>query len=388
MMDTSRRRVALLQRSIPHYRLPLFEKLTQRSRHDWTFYCAAHRQGTSSGLTPADYGCLDVRPVRRLFIGPFACFHGLKLDPARMDVLMLDLGWSILSNPVHLALARLRGVSRVGWSKGISQSPDKPKGWARRRFEAGLAGECEALVVYGAVSKRYFEALGYPAARIFVAWNSPDTAAIARADGESLEHAQELRRTLGLNGRPIVGYLGKLTSAKRVDAIVAAFRILRSSGSDACLIIAGIGPEEGRLRRLVADGPFSSDIRLLGPVPIGSERAYHRLFDVFVSFKEGGLGLLEAAAAGCPVVTTPEPFPEVEPFLEPGAAFVAPGFTPQDLAVALGHAIDQKDLRLEVAARTKARVLARYSHEAMVEAIDAAVDAASRRAGEEGVVSK
>jgi glycosyltransferase involved in cell wall biosynthesis len=332
-------------------------------------------------MAPADYAGLDVRTLRKVSVGPVSFQYGAKLDWPRTEVLMLDLGWSIISNPRYLLEARARGVARVGWSKGISQDAERLKAAPRRHWERLVVGQCDALVVYGEVSRRYFLRMGYPPERVFVAWNSPDTAAITHHASRDRDEALRLRATLSLGRRPVIGYLGKLTQAKSVQSILRAYEIARQQGALADLVIAGKGPEASFLRAAAAASVYAADIRFVEAVPIGSEGAYHRLFDLYVSFSQGGLGLLEAAAAGCAVATTPEPFPEVEPFLEPGSAFVAAAFTPEALAEQMARAMAQPDLRQTTAAQARQRVLGRYSHEKMIESIDAAVDAASSHHG-------
>jgi glycosyltransferase involved in cell wall biosynthesis len=332
-------------------------------------------------MAPTDYAGLDVRSLKRVSIGPFSFQYGANVDWARTEALMLDLGWSIVSNPRHLLEARARGIARVGWSKGISQDPERQKSSARRHWERFVVSLCDSLVVYGDVSRRYFLDMGYPPERVFVAWNSPDTTAITRHAVRDRKEAQRLRERLDLGSRPVIGYLGKLTPAKDVQSILRAYEIARRQGTQAALIIAGKGPQARVLQAEAAASPFAGDIRVVDTVPIGSEGGYYRLFDLYVSFSQGGLGLLEAAAAGCAVATTAEPFPEVEPFLEPGSAFVAAPSTPKALADQMVRAMEQPHLREEAAAQARQRVLNRYSHERMIESIDEAVEAARCRHG-------
>ncbi len=116
----------------------------------------------------------------------------------------------------------------------------------------------------------------------------------------------ELRASLGIpEGAFVVGNIGALVDHKDHRTLLEACRIVRDHVPETYVVIVGDGPLEEKVRakaealhmtdRLVMTG-FRSDI----PEVI-------RLFDVFaLSSTEEGLSgtLLEAAASGCPIVTT------------------------------------------------------------------------------------
>src|ERR1043166_1458586 len=92
--------IALLQRAIAHYRLPLFQRLNDESPFEWVFYCEKHDQSNSTGLPTPELKQLPVRLiVNRAMCGPFVYQSGLKLNGSGYAGLMLDLGWTLLSNP-------------------------------------------------------------------------------------------------------------------------------------------------------------------------------------------------------------------------------------------------------------------------------------------------
>ena len=103
--------------------------------------------------------------------------------------------------------------------------------------------------------------------------------------------------------RRIVGTVGRLVPVKDQVTLVDAVAELGQSGIAATLVIAGDGPERGRLEARAADRGV--DLRLLGYRP-DVEQVLAAL-DVFVlSSTSEGLSntILEAMAAGRPVVAT------------------------------------------------------------------------------------
>jgi glycosyltransferase involved in cell wall biosynthesis len=112
--------------------------------------------------------------------------------------------------------------------------------------------------------------------------------------------------------------LSRLTEKKDVSLVIQAFAKVVSENR--YLVIMGDGPQRPALTRLVADLGMESHVIWLGWVNSASQ--YLRAFDLFVSAStaEGfGLSVLEAHAAGLPVVCSR--LPAHEDALEHHAAF-------------------------------------------------------------------
>lgn len=376
--------VALVQRSIPHYRIPLFEKLSADPRFSWTFYCDAHDQSASSGLAAALDG-LATRAIVQRRIGKFVVQTGVPVSRAVHDVIMVDYGWPILSNPVLFAGARARGIATVGWSKGIAQDIGLAKHPLRLAFERASISLCDTLVVYGGISRDYFIDLGFPPDRIFVAQNTIDTRRIVAEREAAQQAGLELRRSLGFDERPVIGFLGKVGTAKRVDRLVAAFERSRDAGADAQLLVAGQGPEAGAVEAAMAGSPHAPHMRRLADVPPGAEGSVFQAMDLYASYAEAGLAVVEAMAHAVPVVATPECYPETELLVDGETAFLSVNASVESLADAMVRAVTDAAGRRKVAARAEQVILERATLEVMVDSICSAVSAAiDYRAGKRG----
>jgi glycosyltransferase involved in cell wall biosynthesis len=368
--------VALLQRYVPHYRLSLFEKLHRESQFNWEFFFDDHGGIDWSGLRPDSYGDLRMHSIRnRRLFGGLSYQTGFKIRRRNHAAIMLDLGWTLASNPKHLLEARLRGVRRIGWSKGIPQI-GRRKSSLRLAYERFVISQCDALVAYGKMSQEYFRQLGYPLDRIFVAQNTIDTARIIREREHATQDGQELRERLGLRNRTVIGYLGKVAPFKQVGRIVEGFNLARKSGMDAVLLVAGNGSARPGIEAQIAASDFKDDIRFVADVPVGTEAGYFQLFDLYVSFSQGGLGILEAMAHGRAVLSTPERYPETELLANNETALVSDDMSVEAFARRMVEAIRDPALRAEVGRGAEARVAREATQELMVEAIDRAVERA------------
>ena len=160
---------------------------------------------------------------------------------------------------------------------------------------------------------------------------------------------------------PRIVFAGVLTPRKGVVDLVQASRLLKDRGVDHELLLAGGAPEEGaeveaEVRREAAT--TAPDARFLGPQPHQQMPALYRRADVFClpSWWEAmPLTVLEAMAAGLPVVATP--VGDIARMVEDGVTgrLVAP-HQPEALADALESLLRNVDLRRAMGQAARLRV--------------------------------
>ena len=125
-------------------------------------------------------------------------------------------------------------------------------------------------------------------------------------DGTPVRH----RHRLG--DAPVVVCVSRLVARKGQDVLVAAWPRVLARHPDARLLLVGGGPDERKLRRLIAARGLQDSVVLTGAVPHAELPAHYAAGDVFAMpcrTRRGGLDVeglgmvfLEAAACGLPVV--------------------------------------------------------------------------------------
>ncbi|WP_443747949.1 glycosyltransferase [Asticcacaulis solisilvae] len=103
---------------------------------------------------------------------------------------------------------------------------------------------------------------------------------------------------------PVIGAMGRLHEVKRFDLLIESAARLRDAGCDFTLRIAGEGPERAALEALVASLNLGDRVEFAGW--IGDPQAFLSEIDLFVvssRYESFGLVLVEAMAAGVPVVS-------------------------------------------------------------------------------------
>lgn len=230
-----------------------------------------------------------------------------------------------------------------------------------------LRGVWERIAVRIAVSEaaREFVTSRFPRGGVRIVPNGIDVAAFRGSEPAALP---EGRRVLFVN---------RLDPRKGFSVMIEAFRLLLATHPDALLVVAGDGRERTAVRRL----PRAARERvvMLGSVPHDRLPPYHAACEVFCAPAVGresfGIVLVEAMAAGLPVVTTDIPgYREVVRDREDGIH--VPPRDPAATAAALREVLDDAELakRLEEAGRARAD---RFSWDVVTREVEAAYEEAA-----------
>jgi len=373
--ESSRPKVALVQRFVPHYNLTFYQKLVASSRYDWEFLFDDHPEQGESGLSVAAASVLPTRPIRNRRIGPALWQHGVTrwLRRGQYRAVVFELGWQILSNPWLVREAHRSGAAAIPWTKGIAENGRARAPW-RQWLERRFIHRCDAVLAYGQVSSKYYQNYDYPASRIFIAQNTLDVKAITASVAHDRLKTPGLRNALKLSNHPIIGHLGRLVPQKRVDLILEALAEVRRRGLMIQLVIAGTGPEEENLQILTRKLGLESAVRFCGRIPENEVGAYFQLFDVFVSAYCAGLAIMEAMAHGIVTLTTPEARPETEFVVDGQTGFITTDFSAASIADGMFRAIRSIEQGQAIGRKAQEMVLQQATMEKMVETFDQAID--------------
>jgi glycosyltransferase involved in cell wall biosynthesis len=203
-----------------------------------------------------------------------------EFDP---DVVLLG-GWNQPAFWSGLRWARRLGRPVVLWVESTLHD-ERSGSLVLERLKRRAVGAAAGFLVPGRAAREYVESLGVPRDRIVIAPNAVDLSIFSVDPDRS-----------GRDGCRFL-YVGRLAPEKGLDLLLRAFE--RVPGE---LVIAGSGPQQDELRRLV-DGR----VHLVGQVPREKLPALYAEADCFIlpsRSEPWGMVLNEAAAAGLPLVAT------------------------------------------------------------------------------------
>jgi glycosyltransferase involved in cell wall biosynthesis len=189
---------------------------------------------------------------------------------------------------------------------------------------------------------------------------------------------------LGLQGAEVLLYVGRIAGEKGLDFLLRVFARIVTERSRVRLLLVGDGPCESELKKLARELGIGDQVLFCGAVPHSEVPHYAAAADLFVfsSVTETqGLVLIEAMAAGTPIVAVEAP--GSMDILDEGGGLLVP----QQEEVFAEAVVDllRDRRRLEALGRQATRVVQRYTIPTATERLSAvyqATVAAGRRVGE------
>jgi glycosyltransferase involved in cell wall biosynthesis len=249
------------------------------------------------------------------------------------------------------------GVRRPGWGRVLERLGEGPALQAADLVACGTQSVAEQVV-----------RLGVPAERTLITPTGVDL---------DLFHpevdAAPLRRSLGLESRFVVGWVGSFRRFHAVESAVAAVATVEG----ASLLFVGDGPERPRIEQLVVDAGVHAVFA--GTTPHAELPAHLAVMDAALvlassaqSFHYSPLKLAEYLAAGLPVVAPASG--GLEDRLTDGvdATLVAPGDVTA-LGAALVRLRDDPELRRRLGAHARRTAEAEWSWDLQVQRVHAAL---------------
>lgn len=162
-------------------------------------------------------------------------------------------------------------------------------------------------------------------------------------------------------------FLGELRPVKGIDVLIDAIAQLHHAGQPVTATIVGGGPSGEMLRAQAADRGLATAIRFMPPMSARPAMALGRIMVIPSRAESLPYVVLEAAAAGKPLITTNvggihEIYGELSPALIPaGDASI--------LAEAIGRALREPEAMNETARLLRARVQGSFSVDTMVDGV-------------------
>lgn len=313
------RRVSIIQREIPHYRVRFFEELYAQGRLrglDFQVYAGTPPVQAASS-TAFSYRVLPVRRFGKRASGSY-WMSGLEKAIAGSDIVVAPQELQCLTVPYLWTKRRRICKSWIWWGHGYNFQASLRHSSATQIKEAikrFMTRRADGLITYTAQGKEYWSQHGLPESRVVPFYNTIDVEGLRLAGAQiSQQHRMEVKRKLGLEGKYVLLFSGRLYAEKKVDFLLEAFAVLKKSCPDVALLIIGDGGERDNLEQM-AKQLGRHDVHFLGElVDSKVTAAYFSLADLLVIPGAVGLAIVHGFAFGLPLITTESPGhgPELE----------------------------------------------------------------------------
>lgn len=203
-------------------------------------------------------------------------------------------------------IAKLRGIPILNRCETHLALPRPAlRRWIRDRSLSLFYRLFDGFLAIGTANRRYYEALGVPAERIFNVPYTIDNDRFSRCAETSPEERLQIRRKFGLpEAVPVVLFASKFMRRKHPDKVLHAASILAREGLQFHVLLVGAGEMEDELKQLV-ESLRLENVSFGGFVNQSELPKVFAATDVFVLPSENepwGLIVNEVMCAGRPVV--------------------------------------------------------------------------------------
>ncbi len=162
-------------------------------------------------------------------------------------------------------------------------------------------------------------------------------------------------------------FLGEFRPVKGIDVLIDAIASLHREDLRVTATLVGDGPEMAALSAQVARVGIAGAVRFAPPMPARAAMALGRIMVIPSRAESLPYVVLEAAAAGRPLITTSVGgIPEI---YEPLSSTLVPAGDVPVLAAAIGQAIADSKTMNAITERLQTRVAASFSADAMVDGV-------------------
>jgi len=142
-------------------------------------------------------------------------------------------------------------------------------------MEATAAKAATRVLTITHALKRELIGRGVDESKISVVPNGVDTTRFIPVQPD-----MDLKRSLGLDGKIVIGYVGSILDYEGIDVLIDAIRILSLESRDFHALIVGDGDNLQNAKQRVADMQLASLITFTGRVPHEEVERYYSIIDI------------------------------------------------------------------------------------------------------------
>jgi len=304
-------KIAISQRIIPHYRIPVFKELGKRKDIDLTVF---YGKGFNSG-SQANAEHIEGFRHKRLFT-IFLNFKRRKsphlrvFHPAlffyliigKFDVVIVEPTTNFYNNIFTFIYCKLFKKKFIWYEAGTLPINERTK--FRKLIDPIInifiknADSFITYTSYADYSLKKFYAI--PKEKIFRAQNTIDTNKILEEIKKNSSLVDDKKIELNLTNNKVVMYIGGIEKRKKIELLISAVNILNNKYGNYRALIVGDGNDLSWLKSSISKE--ERDITIFAGKQIDESTLYVLCSDVVVLPAQGGLSIPQAFVCGKPFI--------------------------------------------------------------------------------------
>lgn len=309
-------KVAVSQRIIPHYRVPVFKELASRKDIDLTvFYGKGYSTGSQvNGKELAGFKSVLLSTIFLSYKGVYGSkqlrvwhpFLFFQLVKGRFDVVIVEPSTNFYNDIFIFIYCKLFRKKFIWHESGSVPKEQRPR--FRRLIDPVISQfikGADAFLTYTSYAdESLIRDFNINPAMIFRAQNTVDTSNVGFEIQKYASEVDSTRERLGLTDYKVCLYIGGIEIRKKIINLIKATSKLNADGIPAKTLIVGDGPDIDELVHSMSEEEKS--LTVFAGKHVIDATLYVLLSDVVVLPSAGGLSVVQALACGKPFVGSEE----------------------------------------------------------------------------------
>jgi len=308
-------KVIIVQRTCPHYIVPIYQRIAQINGIDLVVYYGYYRNKKYEKLKNAEaitgfknkklFTISFLVKLRNqifpVFIFPTLLLHLFKDKPG---VIICEGESNLPNDLLILVYAKITRTPYIWW--GLGRVRSNKQSIFRKLFNPlirYMLKNATAILAYSTFAKEFYSSYGISKDKIFVAYNCIDTEKVKADIAKYTNLVDTTKKALGLDSKKIILFVGTFEKTKKLENLILAYQQIKSQYPNIALLLVGDGETKTEMENLVKEKRLD-DIVFTGK-KIEDVSLYFLMGDIFVLPGEGGLAINHAMAHGLPIVTVP-----------------------------------------------------------------------------------
>jgi len=309
-------KVAVSQRIIPHYRIPVFKELSSRDGINLTVFYGNGLK-TGSQVNSQKITGFTAKKLRTIFLNYKGVYGSsqlrvwhpsliFQLIRGRFDVVIAEPSTNFYNDIFIYLYCKLFSKKFIWWESGTVPKNQRPL--FRRMIDPILSLFIQGADAYITYTSYADESLvrdfSIAPTKIFRAQNTTDTSVISKEMLEFSSKIEETKEKLGLTGNKVCLYIGGIEVRKKIINLIRATTMLNELGVPSRTLIVGDGPDKEELINRMTSVELSQTV--FAGKHIDDATLYIMMSDVVVLPSAGGLSVIQAMACGKPFIGSEE----------------------------------------------------------------------------------
>jgi glycosyltransferase involved in cell wall biosynthesis len=294
----------IIQRILPHYRIPFFNNLAVRlAEHNIDLQCIYGQEspGTVPKTIQTDAKWAIFRKNKYIrFFGQELVWQKLSSVDLQSDLIIIEQANRLLSN-YPLLTKRKKGRKIAFWGHGRNLQSNDNMG--REFLKRSLANKVDWWFAYTEMSKEIVLENGFPENNITTVNNTIDTLSMKSSiSAVTKEKVESVYKQFNITdpGRTCL-YCGGLHPSKKLDFLLNASELIYKAEPRFSLLVVGDGPESGKMRQASIKHNW---LHYAGPHFGESLAPFLKASQLLLMPGPVGLVIIDSFVAKVPIVTT------------------------------------------------------------------------------------